>query len=117
MLEKYGMLEVPFHTQARANHPSGIAAKIVADLNLATHTEVLASEVLTYIVPELWLGDKDCVLGCSRTILLKVDSMSLPSEIGKAVELQALYTEDVVTGPDSSKLQGYILISLTDGLV
>mgnify|MGYP003470643558 len=73
--------------------------------------------MLTYIVPELWLGDKDCVLGCSRTILLKVDSMSLPSEIGKAVEIQALYIEDVVTGPDSSKLQGYILISLTDGLV
>ena len=48
---------------------------------------------------------------------VEVDSMSLPSEIGKAVEIQALYTEDVVTGPDSSKLQGYILISLTDGLV
>ena len=56
-------------------------------------------------------------VGAIQAILLKVDSMSLPSEIGKAVEIQALYTKDVVTGPDSSKLQGYILISLTDGLV
>ena len=110
-------LEVPLHTQARANLGSVGAAEVIRNLYLATQAQVLAAKVLTYVVPELWLGDEDCVLGCCRTILLKVDSMSLPSEIGKAVELKALYTEDVVTGPDSSKLQGYILISLTDGLV
>ena len=63
MLEKYGMLEVPFHTQARANHPSGIAAKIVADLNLATYAEIVAAEVLTYIIPKLRLWCEDGVLG------------------------------------------------------
>ena len=55
-------LEVPLYTEARANHPAGIAAKVVADFYLATYAEVLAAEVLTYIIPELWLGSEDGML-------------------------------------------------------
>ena len=100
MLEKYGMLEVPFHTQARANHPSGIAAKIVADLNLATHTEVLASEVLTYIVPKLWLWCEDGMLilvddfailvNLCVSVLVEHTGMVLPPEICETAKVQSL---------------------------
>ena len=56
------LLEVPLYTEARANHPAGIAAEVVADFYLATYAQVLAAEVLTYIVPELWLCSEDGVL-------------------------------------------------------
>ena len=55
-------LEVPFHTEARTNHPAGIAAEVVADLYLAAYAEVLAAEVLAYVVPELWLCGEDGML-------------------------------------------------------
>jgi hypothetical protein len=34
----------------------------VADFYLATYAQVLAAEVLTYIIPELWLSSEDGVL-------------------------------------------------------
>ena len=65
-------LEVPFHTEARTNHPAGIAAEVVADLYLATYAEVLAAEVLAYVVPELWLCGEDSVLGSEGYVAVLV---------------------------------------------
>ena len=76
---------------ARANHPAGIAAEVVADFYLATYAQVLAAEVLTYIVPELWLSSEDGVLRSIGyfailvelhvSILVKHTSVVFPPEI------------------------------------
>lgn len=65
-------LEVPFHTEARTNHPAGIAAEVVADLYLAAYAEVLAAEVLAYVVPELWLCGEDGVFGSEGYVAVLV---------------------------------------------
>ena len=93
-------LEVPFHTEARADHPAGIAAEVVADLYLATYAEVLAAEVLTYVVPELWLCGEDGVLRSIGyfailvelhvSILVKHTSVVFPPEISEAAKVQTL---------------------------
>ena len=93
-------LEVPFHTEARTNHPAGIAAEVVADLYLATYAEVLAAEVLAYVVPELWLCGEDGMLRSIGyfailvelhvTILVKHTCVVLPPEISEAAKVQTL---------------------------
>lgn len=93
-------LEVPFHTEARTNHPAGIAAEVVADLYLATNAEVLAAEVLAYVVPELWLCGEDSVLGSEGyvAVLVKLQvailvlerTVGLPPVISEAAKVQTL---------------------------
>ena len=93
-------LEVPFHTEARTDHPAGIAAEVVADLYLATYAEVLAAEVLAYVVPELWLCGEDGVLRSIGyfailvelhvSILVKHTCVVLPPEISEAAKVQTL---------------------------
>ena len=93
-------LEVPFHTEARTNHPAGIAAEVVADLYLATYAEVLAAEVLAYVVPELWLCGEDSVLGSEGyvAVLVKLQvailvlerTVGLPPVISETAKVQSL---------------------------
>ncbi len=93
-------LEVPFHTEARADHPAGIAAEVVADFYLATYAQVLAAEVLAYIIPELWLSGEDGVLRSIGyfailvelhvSILVKHTSVVFPPEISEAAKVQTL---------------------------
>ena len=93
-------LEVPFHTEARTNHPAGIAAEVVADFYLATYAQVLAAEVLAYIVPELWLSGEDGVLSfvidvailveLRVAILIQERTVVLPPEICEAAKVQSL---------------------------
>lgn len=93
-------LEVPFHTEARTNHPAGIAAEVVADLYLATYAEVLAAEVLAYVVPELWLCGEDSVLGSEGyvAVLVKLQvailvlerTVGLPPVISETAKVQTL---------------------------
>ena len=106
-------LEVPFHTEARTNHPAGIAAEVVADLYLATYAEVLAAEVLAYVVPELWLCGEDSVLSSGFgheiavivldevavivfeeffhvSVLVKHTYVILPPEISETAKVQSL---------------------------
>ena len=93
-------LEVPFHTEARTNHPAGIAAEVVADFNLATNAEVLAAEVLAYVVPELWLCGEDGMLRSEGYIAVLVElqvailvlerTVGLPPVISEAAKVQTL---------------------------
>ena len=106
-------LEVPFYTEARTNHPAGIAAEVVADLYLATYAEVLAAEVLAYVVPELWLCGEDSVLSSGFgheiavivldevavivfeeffhvSVLVKHTYVILPPEISETAKVQSL---------------------------
>ena len=93
-------LEVPFHTEARTNHPAGIAAEVVADFYLATYAEVLAAEVLAYVVPELWLCGEDSVLGSEGyvAVLVKLQvailvlerTVGLPPVISETAKVQTL---------------------------
>ena len=93
-------LEVPFYTEARTNHPAGIAAEVVADLYLATNAEVLAAEVLAYVVPELWLCGEDGVLRSEGYIAVLVElqvailvlerTVGLPPVISEAAKVQTL---------------------------
>lgn len=93
-------LEVPFHTEARTNHPAGIAAEVVADLYLATYAEVLAAEVLAYVVPKLWLCGEDSVLGSEGyvAVLVKLQvailvlerTVGLPPVISETAKVQTL---------------------------
>ena len=93
-------LEVPFHTEARTDHPAGIAAEVVADLYLATYAEVLAAEVLAYVVPELWLCGEDSVLGSEGyvAVLVKLQvailvlerTVGLPPVISETAKVQTL---------------------------
>lgn len=97
---KRELLEVPFHTEARTNHPAGIAAEVVADLYLATYAEVLAAEVLAYVVPELWLCGEDSVLGSEGyvAVLVKLQvailvlerTVGLPPVISETAKVQTL---------------------------
>ena len=93
-------LEVPFHTEARTDHPAGIAAEVVADFYLATYAEVLAAEVLAYVVPELWLCGEDGVLGSEGyiAVLVKLQvailvlerTVGLPPVISETAKVQTL---------------------------
>ena len=93
-------LEVPFHTEARTNHPAGIAAEVVADLYLATYAEVLAAEVLAYVVPKLWLCGEDGVLWSEGyvAVLVKLQvailvlerTVGLPPVISETAKVQTL---------------------------
>ena len=93
-------LEVPFHTEARTNHPAGIAAEVVADLYLAAYAEVLAAEVLAYVVPELWLCGEDGVLRSEGyvAVLVKLQvailvlerTVGLPPVISETAKVQTL---------------------------
>ena len=93
-------LEIPFHTEARTNHPAGIAAEVVADLYLAAYAEVLAAEVLAYVVPELWLCGEDSVLGSEGyvAVLVKLQvailvferTVGLPPVISETAKVQTL---------------------------
>ena len=93
-------LEVPLYTEARANHPAGIAAEVVADFYLATYAQVLAAEVLAYIVPELWLSSEDGVLSfvidvailveLRVAILIQERTVVLPPEICETAKVQSL---------------------------
>ena len=99
-VESVFKLEVPLYTEARANHPAGIAAEVVADFYLATYAQVLATEVLTYIVPELWLSSEDGVLSfvidvsilveLHVSILVKHTSVVFPPEISETAKVQSL---------------------------
>ena len=46
-----------------------------------------------------------------------VNAVCLPPEVGKAVKLQALHAEDVVTSPYGRKLHGHVLPFLANGFV
>ena len=93
-------LEVPFYTEARTNHPAGIAAEVVADFYLATYAEVLAAEVLAYVVPELWLCGEDGMLRSEGYIAVLVElqvailvlerTVGLPPVISEAAKVQTL---------------------------
>ena len=93
-------LEVPFYTEARTDHPAGIAAEVVADLYLATYAEVLAAEVLAYVVPELWLCGEDGVLRSEGyvAVLVKLQvailvlerTVGLPPVIRETAKVQTL---------------------------
>lgn len=93
-------LEVPFYTEARTNHPAGIAAEVVADLYLATYAEVLAAEVLAYVVPELWFCGEDGVLRSEGyvAVLVKLQvailvlerTVGLPPVISETAKVQTL---------------------------
>ena len=93
-------LEVPFHTEARTDHPAGIAAEVVADLYLATYAEVLAAEVLAYVVPELWLCGEYGVLWSEGyvAVLVKLQvailvlerTVGLPPVISETAKVQTL---------------------------
>ena len=109
-------LEVPLHTQARANLGSVGAAEVIRNLYLTTQAQVLAAEVLSYVVPELWLGDEYRVAGFSLSVAIEC-AVSLPPEIGEAVKLQTLYAKEVVAGPYGCQLHRNILVFLADGLV
>ena len=97
---KRELLEVPFHTEARTNHPAGIAAEVVADFYLATNAEVLAAEVLAYVVPELWLCGEDGVLWSEGYIAVLVElqvailvlerTVGLPPVISETAKVQTL---------------------------
>ena len=98
-------LEVPLYTEARTNHPTGIAAEVVAYFYLATYAQVFAAEVLAYIIPELWLGSEDGMLrsGLGRevavlvfeeffhvSVLVKHAYVILPPEICETAKVQSL---------------------------
>ena len=93
-------LEIPLYTEARANHPAGIAAEVVADFYLATYAQVLAAEVLAYIIPELWFSGEDGVFSfvidvailveLRVAILIQERTVVLPPEISEAAEVQSL---------------------------
>lgn len=93
-------LEVPLYTEARTNHPTGIAAEVVADFYLATYAEVLAAEVLAYVVPELWLCGEDGVLWSEGYVAVLVElqvailvlerTVGLPPVISEAAKVQTL---------------------------
>ena len=112
----FGALEVPLHTQARANLCSIGAAEVIGNLYLTTQAQVLAAEVLAYIVPELWLGDEYRVAGLSLAVAI-YGSVGFPPEISEAVKLQSLYAEKVVAGPYGCQLHRNILVGLADGLI
>ena len=86
-------LEVPLYTEAWANHPAGIAAEVVADFYLATYAQVFAAEVLTYIIPELWLGSED-------GMLWSVDSFAFFVELWIAI---LVFERGVVLPPEISE--------------
>ena len=52
-------LENPLCTQARTAVEAAVAREVVAELDLGTDMEVVHTEALAYVVPDLRLGDED----------------------------------------------------------
>lgn len=109
-------LEIPFHTKAWATFEATCRAEVVGQLYLATNAKVLAAKVLAYVIPKLRLREEHGVLGVAAVFAI-VYAVCLPPEVGKAVKLQTLNAEDVVTSPNGCKLHGHVLSFLANGFV
>ena len=105
-------LEVPLHAQAGAALKSAGRAEVVGEFDLCTEAEVVATEVLANVIPELRLGDEHGALLLARAVGLEVDSVILPPEVGETVELQALHAEEVVHSPNNGELHRHALLVL-----
>ena len=113
MLEK---LKIPRHTQAWTTLEAVGGAEVVGEFYLCAKAKVVDTNMLTNIVPHLWLGDEYGATVGSFAIRLKA-GMVFPPEVGKAIKLQTLNAKEVVHSPNGSKLHWHVGSFLSDGLV
>jgi hypothetical protein len=115
-------LKHPFHSQAWTAPETFACAEVVAKLYLRAEVKIVYSEMATYLIPQLWLADEhsvSCLLLAEivSAMLVFVNAVVFPPEIGETTEAQALHIKQILHSPYHGKLHWHFLIGAFNSLV